>query len=199
MNSFDKSPVELKPLRTYQGWSRSVARLHAAGSLMDAAHTNTQLRQELPLVLKNYSHLLKAYRRLGRIAHFQAMGELDAYVVFYDNKSCGLATLQQLQPTPIVKVEGKGAEISYWHGSQSKGVAVEIGKTVVEHLAVRARDIGATPWMVTLPEKEDDVKSAVNRGCGFVPFGPTSLYELNDGVRVPRQLWIPEAADAIEL
>ena len=197
MNSFEKNSVDLKPVRGYQGWQKSAARLFVAGSLMDAAHSNEQLRDEFPVVVKDYGHLLKAYRSLGAAAAQQVTGKLDTYVILFEGKATGLATVEPRQPIPVAKVPGTGAEISYWLGAPSIPIDYRIGKTVVEQLAARARGIDATPWMVTLPE--DKIKAAVNQACGFVPLGLNSLYDLSDGVSAARQLWVPHDANAIDL
>jgi hypothetical protein len=189
------SRISLEPFTGLRWYNR----LKTADQIASAGYYASNLLRELPIPAEVYAHTIPTYRRLGRIASKMKQDKIDAYVIREEESNgIGVASFMPLKPEPNLLESEHTAEISYWHHDLNRDSAIKCGNAIVKLLLYASSGPAArkgvdTGWMVTL--QDDRVKDAVMRDSGFEPIDTPQVFQIDDRVTEPRQLWARSIED----
>lgn len=171
--------------------------MRTARQLSHASHAASEIKRELPYPAAHYETTSKAYRRLLSVGKNAQEHGLAAFVIREGSTGIGIATMQRAEPNPNPRHIQRSAEVSYWHAdTETAPEAIMLGRTVLNELITRkstlpydeSRQRLEALWMVTLPD--DEVKAEVCQQTEFSKAGSPQVYTIEDGVTIPRQLWV---------
>ena len=178
-------------------------RLKYTGQLVAASRNVPNIENELPGDKSAYADWLKARRHLQKLRLRSNLSWLlnenvEADLMIHAGRALGIGTLQsshgydsEIEPLQHAFANNPRLEVSFWHGQEQNLEQSSPGILVAQHLVATMRkrpDSNAVLWSLTLPG--DTSKNEALNQSGFEPVGSPRPRPINDGVLIPRQLWI---------